>query len=194
MLADARPLFEVLRREDAVCLADAAGVVLNGDAQTEIRLDAVLDERREVEIGEGEVVACGIVLVRVKVAENVRDVNPEVATEHSAHVVETRVGDARLLEMAEHREIGRLAPLQQRPLARGMDGLHRANGLAEVNGKAAGDVDLVFLFHLQTELPSSKTRERHWRRNHSSSKPTTAMPHSSAVARMRSSHSVFMWM
>ena len=45
-----------------------------------------------------------------------------------------------------------------------------------------------------SEFRKSELRKSKLLRNHSSSKPTTAMPHSFAVARMRSSHSVFMWM
>ena len=75
MLADARPLREVLRREDAVGGADASRVVLNGDAESEVWLHAIRDKRVEVKVREREVIAGGVVLVCLEVAKKVRDVD-----------------------------------------------------------------------------------------------------------------------
>ena len=134
VLADARPLGEVLRRVEAVP-ADVA-VVLQRDAEPEHRLDAMLDERVHKEVGEGEVVVGGIGLVGVEVAEEVRDVDEDAASEHPAHVVETRKRDAGLLEVGKHRVLPQPEDRRLPDAVHGLDRTQRAGG---IDGDAHGD-------------------------------------------------------
>ena len=130
VLADSRPLPVVLRWEDAVGL-DAAGV-LDCHAEAEIRLNAVLDERLHQQVGKGEVVVGGVVLVRVEVAEEVRNVHENVLPEGAADIVEPRVRNPGLLEVMEHREV---VESENWTLSDPVDGADRVFRLAEINLK-----------------------------------------------------------
>ena len=130
VLADARPLREVLRREDAVRLADRPRVVLDRHAEAEVRLHVVVHEGLEIQVRVREVVALRIVLVRVEVAEDVGDVHPQVLAEHAADVVQAHVRHARLLQVAEH---GEIRPEEQRPLPGGMYRLDGTRRRSEVD-------------------------------------------------------------
>ena len=122
VLADAGPFREVLRRKDAVRLANRPRVVLDRHAQAEVRFHTVVHKCLEVEVGEDEVVVLRVVLVRVEIAEDVGDVHPEVLSEHAADVVQPRVRHAGLLQVAEH---GEVRTKEQRSLT---DGVHRLDG------------------------------------------------------------------
>ena len=99
MLADARPFVIVLRRVDPIGF-DLVGV-FNGHAQAIVGLDTCLDQLLYKQVGEGEVIACGVVDVRIKIAENIGDIHILAAAEGTAHVVETGVGNARLGEVVK---------------------------------------------------------------------------------------------
>ena len=99
VLADARPLRVVLRREDAV--GPPGGAVLDRHAEAEVRPHAGLVELDHQVVREREVVALRVVFVRVEVAEDVRDVHVDVLAERPARVVQTRKRDARLGEIME---------------------------------------------------------------------------------------------
>jgi len=100
VLADHRPLVEILGRVDAVVFD--LGEVFDGDAETEEGLAAGFHEGGDEAVGEDEVVGGGVSGVGVEVAEDVGDVDVEVAAEHAADVVEAGVRDAGLLEVGEH--------------------------------------------------------------------------------------------
>ena len=131
MLANACPFVVVLGREDKVGL-DTDGI-LDRDTETEIGLNARLDQTRDQYVGEVEIVAGGIVDVRIEIAEDVGNIHVFTAAEASAHVVQTGVRDARLGEIVEMRGAcggydGRLTAAVHR--------LHRFDGTlgVELNG------------------------------------------------------------
>ena len=97
VLADARPLRVVRRWIDVVRLLLA--VVLDRDAEAEPRLHVVREKRLQQPVRVVEVVARGVVLVRVEVPEDVRDVDHVRTVD--ADIVQTRIRHARLLQMTE---------------------------------------------------------------------------------------------
>ena len=131
VLADSRPLRVVLGRQGVHGRVAARDEVLDRHAEAEERLHVVLRERLQEGVRVGEAVALRVVFVGVEVREDHRDVHEQAAAEPAAHVVEARVGDAGLLEVVEHRVVRQLA--DERRLADAVDGLHRPDGLAEVD-------------------------------------------------------------
>ena len=122
VLADHRPFRGVLGREDTVRLQRLG--IFDRDAQTEERLAVNLHQLLDQAVGENKIVGCRVVGVGVKVAEQIRNIRIEVAAERTAHVVQTRVGDSRLLQVMKHRKV----PAGKRRLSdtvHGLDGADR---------------------------------------------------------------------
>ena len=139
MLADPRPFCGVLWRLDAV--AADFGVVLYCHAEAEERLDAALDKLPDEDVREGEIVVCGVVLVGVEVAEEVRYIDEDVAAVGPAGVMEAGERDAGLGEVAEHPPVAR-GPDQWR-LPDAVYRLHRPDGGAGIDGDGHGGVLLL---------------------------------------------------
>ena len=102
VLADARPLFVILWGIDAIGFY--LGVIFDSYAESVIRLCTRLNYRLKINVGEGEIVVFGIVLIRVKVAEGIRNVDESAAAVNTAAIVESYVGDAcvfYIVELAE---------------------------------------------------------------------------------------------
>ena len=76
-------------------------MVLDGNTQTEIGLAVIIDEVLQQVIGEGKIVGGGVVLVRVKIPENVGDIHVQIGAERTAHIVEAGVGDIGFLQVGE---------------------------------------------------------------------------------------------
>ena len=129
VLADARPLPVILRREYA-----RAGVavddVLNGHAQPVDRLHARLVQRLEQPVGVREEIARRIVLVRIEIRKHIGDVDEAAAAERAAHVVQTGIRYVRFGQEMKQIVIGR-AP--DRRLTHAVDLLDRADRLIEVH-------------------------------------------------------------
>ena len=69
-------------------------LVLDGDTKTEIGSDAVLHQCLDQLVRKGEVIGCGIVLIGVKIAEDVGNIHISVAAERTADIVQSGVRDA----------------------------------------------------------------------------------------------------
>ena len=131
VLADARPLREILGRVDVHRRVATRHEVLDRHAEAEERLGAVRVERLQERVRVGETVALRVVLVGVEVREEIRYINIETATEPAADVVQPRIRDSRLLEVVHHRPVAQRTDHRRLPYA--VNALHRPDGLAEVN-------------------------------------------------------------
>ena len=132
VLADPRPLCEVLRGKDAVLL----GAVLDGLSEAEEHLRAGAADVVEVVVGEYEVVVLRVVLVGIEVGEDGVDVaGVRAAGDAVDRVVRAGEGDARglvVLEVAAHLVAAGL--LHGGAVVDGVHRLDRAELLAEVHG------------------------------------------------------------
>ncbi len=99
MLANACPFAVILRGIGAIRLYIC--LIFDSDSEAVIRLNTRIYERFQQKIGECEIVICGIVLIGIKVAEDIGDINEAVAAEGASDVVQTGIGNAGLGEIME---------------------------------------------------------------------------------------------
>ena len=84
---DLRPLQRILRRVDPVGLDGA--LILNGDAQPEEGLHAVVQQRLHQQVCVGEIIGSGVLRVCVEIPEQVGDIHPASAAIHALHIMES---------------------------------------------------------------------------------------------------------
>ena len=99
MLADHRPLFEILGRID---MADGdIQVIFNGDTQPVNDLHAHLVESCQQPIGVGKVIAGRVIGICVEIGEHIGDIHKPCAAVHTTHIVKPGEGNTGLLHKIE---------------------------------------------------------------------------------------------
>ena len=83
--ADSCPFFEIRRRRGPVCLDYIE--IFDGNAKAVENPAAGVDQIPQINIGKGEVVGSRIVRIGVKIAEDVRNVDQDIASVGAAGVM-----------------------------------------------------------------------------------------------------------
>ena len=89
MLADPCPLVKILWRIDVIRLY--IPVVLDSNTKTVKYLRARLDDISDVSVGESEIIVFGIVLVGVKISENIWNINVMCSSKRTHSIVGSHI-------------------------------------------------------------------------------------------------------
>ena len=126
--ADLRPFFRVFRRVHTVRLPP--DFVLNGHAETVIRLHFGIHQTGDQRVRPGKVVRRRIVRVRIEIRKDIGNINKLSAAETAAHVVQAGIGNPCFRQIVEKFVT---APADDGGLTDRMDRLHFAGDFREID-------------------------------------------------------------
>ena len=104
--------------------------ILNGNSEPVIGLHSIVRQSLHQDVGEGEIIGGGIVLVSVEVPENVGNVDIDIHSVRPSHVVQPGIGDSRLFQVMEH---GGVVVGVDRGLTHPVDGLYLSCNPIEID-------------------------------------------------------------
>ena len=131
MLADPGPFGRVFRRMDAVGLD--IGLIFDGNTQAEHGLDVILLHCLDQFVGKSKVIGGRIGFVGIKIPEQIGDIHKPVATEGTAHIVKSCVGNVCLGQILHIREIELQKTACKRGLPHAVHLLDRACDLIKIH-------------------------------------------------------------